>query len=316
MSERVVAPELEAAAREVAAIHLGVAPEAVSLERLQERRADRPIFRAWAGERELVTKQYLEDEFLAGSALRLQAAAPLAAHLEIPRLIGTDTGRRIFVMSVVRGEPLLEHLANGTRDPGPASERAGAAIGRVHGSGIAFPGQRLRHEMIEQIRSMSVVDEDRERFTAALALAERLLAAAPRGPLVPSHGDLGPDQMLVCDDRIGMLDFDKATMAEAARDLGYFLAHLLRDVPEAAPALRGRFLGGYATLAVTPSGEAIDGYAILVLLRKLARSTAPRSTADQERRGDRPRSFKTANLIRPAIDRIIGGGATGGRGIG
>src|SRR3712207_8430077 len=45
-------------------------------------------------------------------------------------------------------------------------------------------------------------------------------------PLVPSHGDLTPGQILFDGARPGLLDFDTVCQAEPALDLGQFLAYL------------------------------------------------------------------------------------------
>lgn len=304
---REIAPELVAAAREAAAPHLGVPAEAVALERLQDRRPDRPIFRASAGGVELVTKQYLDDEFLEGSAARLAAVAPLSTDFEVPRLIGTERERRILLMTVVHGDPLLDRLRDDP-DAGSVAERAGVAIGRLHRRGPGFPGARTREDLIGGIRSMQILDEDRDRFRDGFALAERLLGATPVRPDVPTHGDLGTDQMLVCGPRIGIIDFDKATQAEASRDLGYFVAQLLRDLPGTALGLWSRFLAGYGTELEPPPAAAIAGYAVLVLLRKIGRATAPWPPGELERRGGRPRRYETAIRTRPALDRVLGSG--------
>jgi aminoglycoside phosphotransferase (APT) family kinase protein len=77
-------------------------------------------------------------------------------------------------------------------------------------------------------------------------------------PVVLSHGDYTPGQVLFDGVRPGLLDFDTVCRAEPALDLGQFLAYLRLAVtkeagPDGAPDLEAglvdRFLDGYATAA-------------------------------------------------------------------
>lgn len=316
-------------ARRAAAGHLRVGPEAVALELLDLRRSVRPVFLARAGGRELVVKQYVDGDFLAGAARRLSAVAAIDGRVEVPRLLDVDGGDLLLLMSAVHGVPLLDRLAGDPTEAAAASERAGAAVAILHGSPIVFPGRKGRRDTLEGSARMvakyeraarehaiaagdpaltSEVEADAARFRAGFGLAERLLADLPEGPLVPTHGDLGPGQLLDCGPRIAILDFDWAVAAERARDLGFYLAKLTRELPGRGEEPAERFLAGYAEEGELPARPAIDAYTLVILLRKLARATRPPAlTADWEAAAADERAA-AAGPIRAAIDRILESG--------
>lgn len=317
-------------ARRAAARHLRVRPEAIALELLDLRRPVRPVFLARAGDLELIVKQYVDGEFLAGAAHRLAAVAAIDGRVEVPNLLDVEAGDLLLLMSVVRGVPLLHRLAGSGAEAATASERAGAAIAILHGSPIALPEKKGRRDTLDGSARMvakyeraardhatgagdparaSAVEEDAARFRAGFGLAERLLAEVPEGPLVPTHGDLGPGQLLDCGPRLGILDFDWAVSAERARDVGFYLAKLTRELPGGAEEQSERFLAGYAAEGELPPRPAIDAYTLVILLRKLARATRAHSmTADWEAAAADARA-DAARLFRTAIDRVLARGA-------
>jgi aminoglycoside phosphotransferase (APT) family kinase protein len=50
------------------------------------------------------------------------------------------------------------------------------------------------------------------------------LARCEAGPLVPTHGDFQPKNILVAGSRVTVIDFDRFALAHPARDLGHFVA--------------------------------------------------------------------------------------------
>jgi aminoglycoside phosphotransferase (APT) family kinase protein len=94
-------------------------------------------------------------------------------------------------------------------------------------------------------------------------------------PLVPTHGDFTPSQLLSDGAGCGLVDFDSMALGEPALDLGQYLAYLQLSAakagcPEAADALGSTFLAGYATAAAMPT-DALTArtrvYACISLLR-------------------------------------------------
>jgi aminoglycoside phosphotransferase (APT) family kinase protein len=316
-------------ARHAAARHLSVRPEAISLELLDLRRSVRPIFLARAGDRELVVKQYVDGAFLDGAARRLAAVAAIDDRIEVPRLLAVETTDLLLLMSVVHGVPLLRRLEGSREEAATASERAGAAIAILHGSPIAFPDRKGRRAALDGSARMvakygraarehaagagdlarsSTVEDDAARAREGFRLAERLLAGLPEGRLVPTHGDLGPGQLIDCGRRLAILDFDRAVTAERALDLGLYLAKLTRELPGGAAEhaeQAGHFLAGYASEGDLPPRPAIDAYTLVILLRKLARATRPPSLTAAWEAATADARAATAGPLRAAIDRIL-----------
>ena len=72
-------------------------------------------------------------------------------------------------------------------------------------------------------------------------------------PPVFSHGDYSYTQLLFAGDRAGLVDFDTACQAEAAVDLGHFLAYLAlagrksdRPAADVVHAVGEQFMASYA----------------------------------------------------------------------
>ena len=92
-----------------------------------------------------------------------------------------------------------------------------------------------------------------------------------------SHGDLTPSQLLFDGPRAGLLDFDKCCSAEAALDLGQFLAYLKFGLSKRGASrideLPARFLQAYEAAGGTcPPAARIRAYEMAALVRIAARS--------------------------------------------
>ena len=151
--------------------------------------------------------------------------------------------RRILVQGPVPEECTLKDLAREAiasgdiglldrlRDELTATARGLAA---VHGSGASYGGvATLEGELAEvtevvQRLSLSVPQLGAAAAPLLAALEERC-RGVPAEPPVPSHHDFRPAQVLLDHGRIGFIDFDGASMAEPALDLGRFRAKL-RDI--------------------------------------------------------------------------------------
>lgn len=66
-----------------------------------------------------------------------------------------------------------------------------------------------------------------------------MLAAAERGRLVPTHGDLQPKNVHRDADRVVVIDFDRAALAPPARDLGHFVGQSLTMAAAFGQAFNG-----------------------------------------------------------------------------
>ena len=126
--------------------------------------------------------------------------------------------------------------------------RTGRALAALHGSGAAYGRTATLEDEVAEIREVL----DRLELTipeiegAAEPLLSRLEEVAqrhPADPVVPAHHDFRPAQVLLNHGRIGFIDFDGASMAEPALDLGRFMAKL-RDIGISSLLFTGQPLAG------------------------------------------------------------------------
>ena len=248
--------------------------------RLLASRPGREVFVLEAGGGRVIAKCYPDRPRAQTGGERLASFGGGHGPLVVPRCLKIDPELRVVVMTVVPGIPLTAALDG----PGAASAiaRVGRAVAALHALPVTLPTALDRAEELDRASRAPVARADRAQVHAALDKAATLLGAAPSMGLVPSHGDLGPAQIL-CADRVGIVDFDKAVMAEAALDLGTLLAQLARKRGATGRRLFDRFLDMYDVAArrarLAESAAAADreltqsvvrGYALLVLVRKLA----------------------------------------------
>lgn len=172
-------------------------------------------------------------------------AAARWAQLGAPVLPVEPLGRR----STATASPLWGH-GDLLRTPRlEAALAAGEVIARVHEAGQATPQE---HGRAVAPADVSGAADAVHRLVPALgsrvqALAEALTPGVRRseaetGTHTELHGDLSPDQILVGDGEIRIIDLDRAGRGPAARDIGSWLAACRRqDLPELAEG----FLQGY-----------------------------------------------------------------------
>jgi hypothetical protein len=128
----------------------------------------------------------------------------------------------------------------------PACRRAGVALRRLHECGAAFDREWTVDDELTQLRR-------RAPDTVAHAIAEAATAAAQLAgaPLVPSHRDCHPRQLVVSDDHVAWIDLDDCALAPAGLDVGNMLAHLIREhvtgrrSAQVTAAARAAFVEGY-----------------------------------------------------------------------
>lgn len=135
-----------------------------------------------------------------------------------------ELARRAFTE---RRGPLLAEL----RDE---LTKTGHALAAVHGSGARYGRTATLEDEIDEITEVIL----RLSLTvpalagAGEALVRRLAEVAaqvPTDPVVAAHHDFRPAQVLLHGGRVGFIDFDGASMAEPALDIGRFRAKL-RDI--------------------------------------------------------------------------------------
>lgn len=165
------------------------------------------------------------------------------AQLDLAEPLAYLPEERILVQGPVPEERTLKELARnafaeGTPDVVAELRRELAntarALAALHRSGAAYGRTATLEDEIAEIRDVI----DRLVLTvpqldgAARPLLDQIAAVAldhPSEPAVPAHHDFRPAQVLLNDGSLGFIDFDGASMAEPALDLGRFRAKL-RDI--------------------------------------------------------------------------------------
>jgi hypothetical protein len=235
-------------------------------------------------------------------ALRTHVLRADPAHrFTVPRFLGSSPDLNLSLLEAVPGEarigPALKaHLRGKLARDGPPLEEMVATGARVaavvHGSGVDLgPARTLDRELTGLRREIATVEGFAHDFAArARSCLDRIArlgeASAPLA-LCLAHGDFKPEQLLFNGDGPGLVDFDELCQAEAALDLGKFVALLRwdaekiqRDRPRSsklAERLVERFLDAYVGAADRP----VDGtglrrrtrlYEAIALLRLAVRS--------------------------------------------
>jgi hypothetical protein len=148
---------------------------------------------------------------------------------------------KLLLQRPIPGSVTLESVLAGTfaaagpvpADVGRALAASAVGLAAMHTSGATVAGtfrlgQRIgdAREVLDWLVQAVPAPELADDFGPAVERLERLDAELPTGPERPSHGTFDPEQVLLDGDRVGFIDFDDAAMAEAALDVGLFLASL------------------------------------------------------------------------------------------
>lgn len=164
---------------------------------------------------------------------------------------------RILVQGPVPEQYTLKELARRAFTDGRddlldqlRDELAGTAraLATMHGCGATYGRTATVEDEIAEIREVvdrlaRTVPHLRRAGSALLRRLSDEASAVPADPVVAAHHDFRPAQVLLHAGRIGFIDFDGASMAEPALDLGRFRAKL-RDIGISALAAGGEPLSG------------------------------------------------------------------------
>ncbi len=182
------------------------------------------------------------------------AGARHSAALGGPALIGADPDHHAVAVAWIPGQPLDASLSS--RD----HALAGAMLAVSHHR--PPPGQLPMWQAPDPRASCTMIEALLPHLSADL---DRLLADLPDLPPVgggPVHGDFSADQVIIGPTGATLVDWDRAALGPAARDLGSALAALDLDAirgaatGDAAEAL----LDGYASVCALPDRAEIAAH--------------------------------------------------------
>lgn len=173
------------------------------------------------------------------------ALAPRSrAGVSVPAVRGVVPECHMWLQDKVSGIPAWRALTgpDGTR----VAARIGQALATLH---RALPQMEKRHTIDDEIAHLTMALERvraaRPEWNGRLSALQGACARAARSAravrLSAAHRDFYHDQVILDADRVWLLDFDLAAVADPALDPGNFLAHLTEQ--------SARLLGGFDALA-------------------------------------------------------------------
>lgn len=256
-------------ARAVAAPLLGCVAEEVRLGALSVR-PGREVYVCRAGDRQLVAKCFPDDDRAAVAARALELLGGEHGELVVPRCLGHETGSAVVAQEWLPGRSPAVLLA-GPQASGVV-ERVARAVARLHGLSADLATGPSRTQAVANARVAIGSLERGQRRAAERAIDEaaRRLGEQPATPDVPSHGDLGWAQVLMNPPAVGLVDFDKAHMAQRGLDVGNLVAQLVRSRGAQGISLSGDLVAVYEQTAGVPVSAQVRPFALLILCRKLA----------------------------------------------
>ena len=204
------------------------------------------------------------EGFLAALARARARDLPVPA-ATFPTPVLVEPSMRLLVTSEIPGQPLVRRLeaALGSGESRDARESlepgfvaSGRALAGLHQSdATTAPVHPVGAELADLDRQLRLVASIWPRLAAPLRRHANLLAeeVPSTGEVVLSHGDFTPSQVLIDDERCGVVDLDGLCWADPALDIGRFLAQLDLIVMKAcgeggrsiAADLGDSFLRGY-----------------------------------------------------------------------
>jgi hypothetical protein len=167
--------------------------------------------------------------------------------------------KRILVQGPIAEDRTLKELARSALEDGSASAiyglrealaKTGRALAALHQSGAVYGRRATFEEELAEVTDVVArlslsIPELEEAASPLLHRLGALSRTMPAGAAVPAHHDFRPAQVLLHAGSIGFIDFDGASMAEPALDLGRFRAKL-RDIGVSVLASSGTPLTGGA----------------------------------------------------------------------
>lgn len=207
-------------------------------------------------------------------ALRVLGARGLTAM--VPQARGVDGAGHVALLSYRQGE-VLDQLPDDRFVVACAA--VGRSLRRVHDSGAELERRWTRLDEVVQLgrrtpASMRAVVSSLVPLRGVSSLVDRavrLWADGDDGPLVPSHRDCHPRQVICNGSSVAWIDLDDAAMAPAAVDVANMIAHLRREVvldrrrDDIANAAIGAVLAGYRWPAAR--GTVLQRWVLLSMLR-------------------------------------------------
>lgn len=206
-------------------------------------------------------------DYPVADVFRLEQTA-FAAGIEMPEPISAEGG--VLVHRWADGDPVPE-------EPVPASfgQRVGRVLARLHKLGIDWPHPPVDDTVVAdwpELADRAVATgqpwaaELRSRVTVLLEITDLVNSCHRRGPLVLTHRDVQPWNLLSRDGRPVLLDWELSGLLDLSGELGSTALALSkgRGLDTVQPAIFRAVLDGYVAAGgtVPPAGPSWFAYAI------------------------------------------------------
>ncbi|MEZ5225752.1 MAG: phosphotransferase [Acidimicrobiales bacterium] len=189
-----------------------------------------------------------------------------------PRVLGRSSDGALLALSPLPGWS-WRSVSSGQLDR--VLHGLGAAIAHLHHLPISADDRPFGRLQIERVvHSAELVGRARPETSSRLeAVAERWASRArPGGEQVLLHGDCHPNNTLVDDGRLSLIDLDQAGVGSPAADIASFLARLSHGVvlgdmrTDRADQLADAFLAGYAEVRRLPDDDDLRWHRVAALI--------------------------------------------------
>lgn len=223
---------------------------------------------------EAVVKFYTEDRFEA--AQRGPLTFTSGGLLHVARMLGQSRRHHTIAFEWLPGRPFDEVV----RDPMLSLhqvESVGEALAALHSHEVfGLPDRELRDEAsdlvaaCEALAAVCPVVAEPATWIATTICADLERERAQRRP---THGDFYAKQVVMSDEKVGILDLDRVARADPASDIGTFVAHLERSVVcgemsrQRAENVSAALLDGYSRAAPSYAPERIAPYVAANLVK-------------------------------------------------
>ncbi len=200
----------------------------------------------------------------------------------VPEPAGKIPELRMWLQHKVPGTVSTELIAN--PEGVQVARRIADAIHKLHAAGIATHRRhtladelRILHERLELV--MQARPQWRARLRRLLASCERLGASIDTWRTCGIHRDFYPDQVLVNNDSLYLLDLDLYCQGDPALDIGNFIGHLTEqalrtfDDPAALSDQEAAIEGRFLELNDNQKQSDVQAYSTLTLARHIHIST-------------------------------------------
>lgn len=230
----------------------------------------------------LLSKMYSKGRDIRTPALQtaLRAAGldgRSPAKTGVPRVVDVRNTADMWFMEHVPGACLRDLQDEGQPEP---FFRAGEALGHFHKNGVVPEGVWSRDQELEVLagalaKAAKARPAHGPRLKEMLVQAENAMGALPSQQPTCIHRDFYPDQVIVDDYQIWLIDLDLAALGDPAIDVGNFLAHLAEYAirrtgrSDAARPLETAFLRGYQSTGFDLPRRSIQTLKSVSLMRHI-----------------------------------------------